>query len=222
MADLNTMLREQARSGLQAQLSTAVTNGDTETALKVTGELEKLAMATAPKPPPYGDVEIRAELDKQPWFGTDPKKSAKAMELGKSLDPKKFPSAAAFAEAVTKAVDAEFKPPAKEGADTTDGGEGDDTIEGGEGDDTIEGGAQQPPARRKATDAPGEADTGAASRKRVSGPWTKVSDAPADVRAEIKRTADKFAPKTKEGRAAYETKALEAHYAAFQRNKGKK
>jgi len=42
------------------------------------------------------------------------------------------------------------------------------------------------------------------------------------VQKEIKRTADKFAPKTKEGREKYVEKALEAQYNAAQRNKGKK
>ena len=81
MSDFNTMLREQARTGLQTQLDAAVTNGDAEAARKITGDLEKLAVATAPKPPAFSDSDIRTELDKQPWFGIDPKKSAKVVEL---------------------------------------------------------------------------------------------------------------------------------------------
>ena len=220
MTDLNTMLREQARSGLQAQLDAAVTNGDTEAARKITTDIEKLAMTAAPKPPAFTDVEIRAELDKQPWFGVDPKKSAKAVEFGKTLDPKKFPTAAAFAEALVKAVDAEFTPPAagtkKEGDE--DEGDEESADESGETADT------QPPKKR-ATDGPGDGDAGGRARRgSSSGPWTKLSDAPADVQKEIKRQADKFvsASAPKEQREKFIAKSLESHYTIHQRNKGKK
>lgn len=215
MNDFNTMLREQARNGLQAQLDAAVTNGDTEAARKVTGELEKLAITTAPKQPAFVDADIRAILDKQPWFGTDPKKSGKAAEIGRNLDPKKFASAELFADAIVKAVDAEFPPPAppkKEGEEENGENEGE-----GEKEKAVAASA------RKRSDAPGDGDAGGARAPRTpSGPWTKLSDAPNDVRKEITRTADKFAPKTKEGRESYIAKALDAHYNSHQRNKAKK
>lgn len=203
------MLRQQALGGLQAQLDTAVTAGDTETARKVASDLAKLEASLAPKAPPFGDAEIRAELDKQDWFGTDPKKSKAAIDFGKTMDPKKFPTAEAFAAAVIKAVDAEFKP----------------AVAADEPEDEPDGEPEEPAApKKRKTDAPGDGDALGTPRRASSGPWVKMSDAPNEIRAEIKRTADKFAPKTKEGREAFEKRALEAHFAAHQRSKaaGKK
>lgn len=221
MTDLNMMMREQARNGLQAQLDAAVTNGDTEAARKVTADLEKLAVSTAPKAPPFGDVEIRAQLEKAPWFGIDPKKSAKAIEFGKTMDPKKFATAEAFATALIKSVDEEFKPA---GSAAPEEGEGEE--EGaGEGADEGAGEGEGAPPKKKRTDGPGEADTGVrAAGRRTTGPWAKMSDAPADVQKEIKRQTDKFvsAHATKEQRENFVNKALESHYAAHQRTKGKK
>lgn len=214
MSDLNMMMRQQALSGLQSQLDVAVTNGDADAARKITADIVKLEVSSAPKAPPFGDTEIRAQLDKQAWFGTDPKRSAKAIEFGKTMDPKKFATAEAFAEAIVKAVDEEFKPAAAAKEEV----EEEETEEEEDGEDK---GKEKKPVRR-ATDGPGEGDAlGRASRGK-SGPWTKLSDAPADVQKEINRTADKFAPKTKEGRASFITRALEPHYAAHQRAKGKK
>jgi hypothetical protein len=210
------MMREQARNGLQVQLDAAVTNGDAEAARKIAKDLEVLAVSTAPKAPAFTDVDIRAELDKQPWFGTDPKRSAKAVEFGKTLDPKKFASAALFAEALVKAVDEEFKP-----AGAANAGTGNEEEDDGadEGDDDK--GDTKP--RKRATDGPGEGDATQRNNTRTAkGPWAKLSDAPGDVQKEINRTADKFAPKTKEGREGYVKRALEAHYASHQRTKGKK
>lgn len=216
MADLNTMLLETARGGLQAQLDAAVTNGDTEAARKAADELSKLATATAPKAPPYGDTEIRAELDKLDWFGTDPKKSGRAVELGKTLNPKKFGTAAEFAAALVKAVEEEFKP-AK-----TASKEGEEADEDGADDETDDDAEPQKPAAKKKTDGPSDGDTASARPRRVTGPWTKLSDAPTDVQKEINRTADKFAPKTEDGRKKFVAKALEAHYTKAQLAKGKK
>jgi hypothetical protein len=212
--DLNMMMREQARSGLQTQLDAAVTNGDTAQARKLADDIAKLDVATAPKPAVgYGDAEIRAELNKLDWFGTDPKKSAKAVEFGKTMDPKKFATAEAFAAAIVKAVDEEFKPagstaPKEEDEEDPDGGEG-------------EG---KPAPKKRATDGPGENDRGPGTGRRTSsGPWAKLSDAPADIQKEIKRQADKFVPANakKETRDGYISKALESHYREHQR-KGKK
>lgn len=221
MADLNVMLLEHAKSGIQAKLDLAVTNGDTEAARKAADELTALNVAAAPKPAPtaYGEAEIRAELDKLDWFGTDPKKSARTVELGKTMNPKKFGSAADFAAALVKVVETEFKK-----ADAGEGdGEGDGEGADGEDDGEGETGTTKPPAKRRASDGPSDGDTGTANRnRRTSGPWAKLSDAPADVQKEINRTADKFAPKTKEGREKYVAAALGAQYSAYKIRNGKK
>lgn len=221
MSDLNTMLREQARTGLQTQLDTAVTNGDTEAARKITADITKLEIQLQPKAPPFGDTEILAAIDtKAPWFGTDPKRSAKAVEFGKTMNPKKFATAEAFAEAVIKAVDEEFKPAGKAapiaGDDTDDeDADGDDENTGGD-----EGGSKKPSEPKpKRTDAPGEAEAGRGSAAGRKGPWAKLSDAPRDVQSEINRTADKFAGKTKEAREKFVANALGAHYTQHLRNK---
>jgi hypothetical protein len=217
--DLNMMMREQARTSLETQLTTAVANGDAEAALKITKQISDLAVQSAPKAPPFGDAEIRAELGKLDWFGVDPKKSAKALEFGKTMDPRKFSTAEAFAAAVVKAVDDEFKPAA---AAPPAGEDGDDI----EGDDTE--GNEDPPARKPAaarrTDAPREGETDPRGRAGKSGPWTKLTDAPPEVRAEIGRAAAKFLPAnaTDDQKKKFNTRQLEAHYGIFQRNKGKK
>jgi hypothetical protein len=221
MTDLNTFMRDQARAGLQTQLDAAVTEGNTEAARKIAGDIAKLEVQSAPKAPPFGDVEIRAHLDKQPWFGTDPKKSAKAMELGKSLDPKKFATAEAFAAALIKAVDDEFKPAAA--PEETDNEDEDDESE--EQNEKNEG--KKPPTpsvKTRRTDGPKESDNPGRSLRRTAGPWLKLSDAPKDVQTEIKRTADKFVPAAlpKERRETFIAKALESQYIIHQRAAGKK
>lgn len=220
MTDLNMMMREQAKSGLEAKLAEAVTNGDTDAATKAADDLAKLAVATAPKAPPYGDAEIRAELGKLDWFGVDPKKSARVLELGKHMDPKKFSTAEAFAAALVKSVDEEFKPAQKPGAS------GDDTDEETDGDDTDEetDDKNKVAAKPRRTDAPGEGEANQRSgTRRTSGPWAKLTDAPADVQKEIKRSADKFlsANVPKEQRETFVKNALESHYKIHQ-SKGKK
>lgn len=212
--DLNVMLREQARSGLQSKIEAAVTNGDIEAVNKLTVELEKLAVATAPKSAPYTPADIQTELEKLDWYGIDPKKSARVVELGKSMSLKKFGTAAEFAAAVVKAVDEEFKkPPAA--------GEGNDEIEEPE-DDEIEEPGKVTPKKPRASDGPSDGDATGGRARRSAGPWTKMSDAPADIQKEINRTADKWAPKTKEGHQKYVDAALASHYTAAQRNKAKK
>lgn len=214
MSDLNTMLREHAVAGLQAELDVAVTNGDTEAARKAADKIAKFEVQLAPKPSTtYGNAEITAELEKAPWYGTDPKKSGRIAELGKFMDPKKFPTAAAFAAALIKAVDDEFAPAGKAATDDEPGDDDDP------GDDDA-GKKKDPPARRQ-TDGPGDLDASRSTRK-ASGPWTKLSDAPADVQKEINRTADKFAGKTKEAREKFVANALGAHYNRHQLSKGKK
>lgn len=212
--DLNMMMRETARNSLQTALDAAVTNGDTEAARKVAADIAALEVSTAPKPQAYTPDDIKAEMKKLDWFGVDPKKSAKAMELGKHMDLSKFPSATAFAAAVAKAVEEEFNPKPAAGA-----GEGEDEEEE-EDDDKGKG---EP--KTKKTDGPGEGDNTQRTTKRTSsGPWTKLADAPADVQKEIRRSADKFVPAKADAkqRESFIAKALESQYAMFQRNKGKK
>lgn len=213
MTDLNTMMREQAVNGLQLQLDAAVTDGDTVKARKISDDLAALKMSTAPKPPAFTPDDIRTEMEKLPWYGTDPKKSGRAVELGKNMDPKKFASAAAFAEALVKVVDEEFKPAPKDGEE--------DEPKDGEEDEPND----KSVGRARKTDGPGEGDaTQRTVRRSSSGPWAKISDAPADVQKEIKRQTDKFvsANASKEQRESFVTKALESHYAAHQRKAGKK
>lgn len=223
--DLNVAMREQVRTGLQAELDKAVTDGDTEAARKVGDKIAALAVQMAPKAPPFGDAEIRAELDKQTWFGTDPKRSAKAVDFGKTMDPKKFATAEAFATAIVKAVDEEFKTPSSHRSDGGDGdgapdGETDEEREAREATETAAG------KKPRKTDGPGEGDaTQRTGTRRTSGPWTKLSDAPLETQKEIKRQADKFvsAHATKEQREGYISRALGSHYAQDQRTKaGKK
>lgn len=216
MTDLNVMMREQAKMGLQTELDAAVTNGDTAAARTITDKLAALAVSTAPKAPPYGDVEIRAELDKQAWFGVDPKKTNRAVAMGRDMDPKKFATAELFAAALLKAVDEEFKPAAPEGEEP--GGEEPDD----EGEDKTSAAGEKKPRR---TDGPREGESGAGTgTRRTSGPWTKLSDAPPEIQKEIKRQADKMVPTraSKEQREAFITRTLGSHYEMHQRSKGKK
>jgi len=218
MPDLNVMLLEHAKSGLQAELDTAVTNGDTEAARKAADKIAKLETATAPRPSTgFGDAEIRAELNKLPWFGVDPKKSGRTIELGKTMDPKKFGTAAEFAAALVKAVDEDFKPA---GTKEPPENETDEEREAREAEE-----AETKTKKPRSSDGPADGDTSGTRTRRTTGPWVKMSDAPADVQKEINRTADKFAPKTpsvKEGREKFVAKALEAHYSKAQLAKGKK
>lgn len=219
MSDLNVIMLEHARSGLQTQLDAAVTAGDTVAARKISDDLAKLSVQNAPKAPPYGDVEIKAALEaKADWFGTDPRKSGAAIRLGKDMNPKKFATADAFAEALIKAVDEEFKPSTPSGEAVDDNKSEDDKTnnEDKTGDDKTTSG-------KRRSDAPGASDALNATNKRALGPWTKLSDAPRNVQEEIKRSVTKFVPsgadqKVKDGFIA---KALESHYAAVQRTKGK-
>lgn len=212
--DLNIMMREAARTGLQAQLDAAVTNGDTEAARKAADDIAKLDVSTAPKAAPFNGDDIKTELKKLDWFGVDPKKTAKAMELGKHMDLSKFSTAAAFAAAVVKATEDDLKPASAAKEEEADEEE--------EVNEEEEGKEKTKPRR---TDAPGEGDaTNRTIRRTSSGPWVKLADAPADVQKEIKRQADKFVPSkaSKEQREVFISKALESQYAIHQRSKGKK
>lgn len=217
--DLNVMMLEQARAGLQTELDAAVTAGDTEAARKVGVKIAELAARTAPKAAPFTSADVwKAAEAKADWLGVDPKKSATANEFAKTMNPSRFATAEAMAEAVIKAVDEEYKKPPTPGE-----GEGE---AGGEGEGEAEGEDKpKPAAKPKRTDGPGENDVGAGSgTRRASGPWTKLSDAPADVQKDINRTADKYVPKgaDKAVRDRYVADALSSHYQIHQRTKGKK
>jgi hypothetical protein len=217
MVDLNTMMRDQARAGLQTQLDAAVTNGDTAAATKIANDIATLAVSSAPKAPPFGHAEITAELDKQAWFGVDPERSALAVDLGKTMDPKKFPTAAAFAEALVKAVDKKLAPPVV-AADPKDDDDDPADPKDDDEDDT-------PVKPKKKTDGPSDGDAaGRSASKGKSGPWVKITDAPPDIQKEVRRQADRFVSSTapKEQREKFIAKALESHYNAAQRAKGKK
>jgi hypothetical protein len=219
------MMREHALAGLNTQLDAAVTNGDTEAARKITADIAKLAVTNAPKAPPYGDAEIRTELNKLDWFGVDPKKSGLAIALGKDMNIHKFASAVEFAAALVKAVEAEGKPVTAVKAKADDDNETDEEREEREAEEAEAAEATAAAKAKRKTDGPGEGDAGGrAAARRTSGPWTKLTDAPGDVQKEIKRSADKFvsANAPKEQREKFISKALESHYATHQRSKGKK
>lgn len=225
--DLNMMLRQTARSGLEAKLTQAVVDGDQEAAKKIAKEMSDLELQTAPKAPAYGDAEIRAELNKLPWFGVDPRKSAKAMQYGKDLDPRKFSTAEAFAKAVADAVAEDFKPASetapKDEEGESGGEEGESEGEEGEGEGGDED-KSKPGKSRKRTDGPGEGEADGSRSRRTAGPWKKMSDAPPAVQTEIRRTATKLlgTRATEDQRKAFEARALQGHYAAYQRGKQRK
>lgn len=223
MNDLTTMLRAQAQAGLQARLNAAVEAGDQAAAKQVSDEMAALAVQTAPRPvASYSQEDIRAAMEtKAPWFGSDPKRSAKALEFGKTLDLKKFATADAYAEALIKAVDEEFKPAAAAPPPPKKADEGeDDEDENGNADDDEDENdndeQRQPPARAaRRSDGPGEGDGAARGRRQYSGPWNKLSDAPRDVQTEINRAADKFT-REPERRKQFIKLALESHHRMYQ------
>ncbi len=202
MNDLTTMLHKQVQENLTRSLDAAVQAGDIAAARNATKQIAELALSTAPAPkkPKLADADIRDALKtKAPWFGTDPRKSAKAVEFGKNMDPESFSTAEAFADAVVKAVDEEFKTAEPEPED----------------EETEDEEKEEKPVARKKTDAP-TGDTGrSASRGKSSGPWAKLADAPKDVADRIKGQADKFTRNSpKEAREKFISMALSSAYAA--------
>lgn len=206
MVDLNTMLREHARSGIKAQLDAAVVAGDSAAAQKAADELAKFEVALQPpaaKGEPYTVEDRRVAMEKvASWFGVDPVKTARAMELSKHLDVKKFATAEAFATAVRDAVDKELEPKTAktEGADD----------EEGDGDDRE--GATPPAAAPPKRKTGGPDDLGPGPARSSSKPWTKLTDAPTEVRQSIQRQVDKMVPRNAkpETRALFITRALES------------
>jgi hypothetical protein len=211
MTDMATLMRNQLNASLTNQLNAAVQAGDIAAAHAATKSIAELAAASVPQQvaaaagPKFSNDDIRKTMQtKAPWFGTDPRRSAKAVEFAKNMEPSAFETVEKFSDALIKAVDDEFKPAAAEP----------------EPEDEEDEPEAEPVARKK-TDAP-TGDTGrSASRGGSSGPWGKLSDAPKDVSDNIKRQADKFT-RTKEARDKFIVTALGSAYADHQRKAGAK
>lgn len=210
-SNLEVMLKNQMQANLTHQLDSAVQAGDIQAARKATEQLQQFALQNKPaNTPQFNNADIRASLKtKAPWFGVDPRRSAKAVEFGKNMEPESFQTADAFAEAIVKAVEEDFKPNDKP----------DDDEEEEEQEEEEEEGKK---VARKKTDAP-SGDGARAVPRRTSGPWVKLGDAPKDIAQQIKASADKFTRNaTKEQREKYIATALGTAYAADQRSRGKK
>lgn len=212
MADnnLETMLKNQMQANLVHQLDAATQAGDIAAARRAAQQLSEFAVQHKPADTPhFTNADIRKALKaKAPWFGVDPRRSARAVEFGKNMEPESFKSADDFAAELIKAVDEENR---EEEAD-----EEEDVDE--EAEELKE--ELKKVARRK-TDAPSGDARRPVSRK-SSGPWTKLSDAPKDTAQQIKNSADKFTRNvTKEQRDKYIMTALATAYAADQRLRGK-
>jgi len=206
--DLDELMRKTTLDTLTSQHEAAVVNGDVAGAKAAADKLAEFKLATAPKPAVqtgFGDTEVKAELNKLPWFGADPKKSAKAMDAARNMSTAKFATPQAFVEAVVKAVE-------DDAAATTTA-----TEEPGDDDDDAGKAATKPATRR--TDGPRDDDTGARGRGAGGGAWSKLSEAPKDVQARIKASAQKFLPAaaTEEQRKNFHKRALDAAYAEHQR-----
>ena len=214
MADnnLEVMLKNQMQATLTHQLDSAVQAGDIQAARKATQQLQDFALQNRPpNTPKFNNADIRASLKvKAPWFGVDPRRSAKAVEFGKNMEPESFPSADAFAEAIVKAVKEDFE--ATEEQDETE-----DKTE----DENEDEEKEEKKVVRKKTDAP-SGDVRHTAPRRTNGPWAKLGDAPKEIAQTIKASADKFTRNaTKEQREKYIATALGTAYAADQRTKGK-
>ena len=219
MTDMATLMRKQLNASLTNQLNAAVQAGDLAAAHAATKSIAELAAASVQQQPVSGPKfsheDIRKSMQtKAPWFGTDPRRSAKAVEFAKNMEPSVFDTVDAFSDALIKAVDEEFKPASEREPEPNE----DETDEEKR---AREDAFQEKPAARKKTDAP-TGDTGrSASRGNSSGPWTKLSDAPRDISDNIKRQADKFT-RTKEAKDKFIVTALGSAYADHQRKTGAK
>jgi hypothetical protein len=206
--DVETLIRQQQRNSLVHALDSAVQVGDINAARNATRQLSELAITEAKKTTPaFTNTDIRDVLKtKAPWFGVDPRRSAKAVEFGKNMEPTAFKSAEEFADELIKAVEDEFDPKDEEEEEANDDPED-----------------EPKKAARKKTDAPSDNAARAIPRRSSSGPWLKLSDAPKETADIIRASADKFTRNaTKEQRQKYIETALSTAYAADQRTKGKK
>jgi hypothetical protein len=207
-SNLETIYHNQMQANLVHALDSAVQVGDINAARKATQGLSELAITQAKNAnPQFTNADIRAALKvKAPWFGVDPRRSARAVEFGKNMEPQSFKSADAFADELIRAIAEEFEM---------------EEPEPEEDDEEKEENKENKIARRK-TDAPSGEITRAVPR-RSSGPWAKLSDAPKDVADTIKNAADKFTRNaSKEQREKYIATALGTAYAADQRSRTKK
>lgn len=213
--NLEVMLRNQVNANLNHALDTAVQAGDVQTARKVTQQLQQLALETSKSPdvPKFSNNDIRAALkSKASWFGIDPRRSAKAVEFGKNMEPQSFPNAEAFAEALIKSVNEEYKTNEPKESD-----EEEPELEEPENEDKSE---KKP--ERKRTDAPSGEGVRAIPR-RTSGAWTKLSDAPKEIADTIRSAAERFTRNaTKEQKEKYIVTALGTAYASDQRSRVKR
>lgn len=218
MADnnLETMLRSQLQANLVYKLDSATQAGDIVAARKAAQELSEFAVQhKSANKPHFDNADIRTALKaKAPWFGVDPRRSAKAVEFGKNMEPESFKSADEFAEKLIKAVEKDYKKEEDE--------EDDDDDEEVDEEESEEEEKEEKKIARKRTDAP-SGDARRVVSRRSSGPWTKLSDAPKDIAQQIKASADKFTRNvTKEQREKYITTALGTAYTADQRTRGSK
>lgn len=201
--DIQALIHAQMQNNLARALDSAVQVGDINAARNATRQLSEIAIEQAKKTTPqFTNADIRASLKiKAPWFGVDPRRSAKAVEFGKNMEPQSFKSADEFADELIRSVDEEFETVTEEHEED-----------------------EEPEKKvvRKKTDAP-SGDTARAIPRRSSGPWLKLSDAPKDTADQIKASADKFTRNaTKEQRDKYVATALATAYAADQRMRIKK
>lgn len=214
MTDMATLMRNQLNASLTNQLNAAVQAGDIAAAHAATKSIAELAVSSVPQQaaatgPKFSNDDIRKTMQaKAAWFGIDPRRSAKAVEFAKNMEPSAFETVEKFSDALIKAVDDEFKP-TTEKADK----EAEEDIE-----EEIE---EKPSVARKKTDAP-TGDTGrSGTAGKSSGPWGKLSDAPKETADLIKRQAEKFA-RTEEARKKFIMTALGVAYADHQRKAGAK
>lgn len=207
--NLETMLRNRLQIDMVHALDSATQAGDIQAARRAAQQLQEFAVQNKPaaSTPKFTNADIRASLKvKAPWFGVDPRRSARVVEFGKNMEPESFQSADAFADEIIKAVAKEYE----------------EMEEVEENDEPEDEEPEQKAVARKRTDAPSDSMARAVPR-RSSGPWTKFSDAPKEIAQQIKASADKFTRNaTKEQREKYIVTALGTAYAADQRSRGKK
>ena len=200
-SDLETLYRNQVQANLVRNLDSAVQAGDIQAARRATQELSAYALHAAKNiTPAFSNTDIREALKtKAPWFGVDPRRSARAIEYGKNMEPARFKSAEEFADKIIEEITEEFDPQPE--------------------DDEEE------PKKivRKKTDAPSGDAARAIPRRASLGTWTRLSDAPRDIADQIKRSTEKFTRNaTKEQRDKFISTALERAYAVEQQARGKK
>lgn len=208
--DIEAIVKNQLQTSLTHQLDAATQAGDIAAARAAANKIAEFALQNkSPDAPSFTNVDIRKSLkEKAPWFGVDPRRSAKAVEFGKNMEPQSFKSADEFADALIKSIKEEFE-------------DADDEPEEEEDEDEDE--KPEKKVARKKTDAPSSSMARAVPRRAASGPWVKLSDAPKDIAETIKASADKFTRNaTKEQRERYIATALGTAYAADQRSRGKK